>query len=297
VGEGAGLALAIVLGRLRDARAASSSANRVAGAACGLTGALVVAWLAMPSLTALQGWPSRLAHGSFVAGALDDVAPRVSFSTALSSAIAQAPYQRPSHEAAPRRAQPPPSGALSRERSLEVRAAVVQVQSGACDVVKTGMGWVAKRSLVVTNAHVVAGNRRPTVEDASRRSHRAVVVAFDRRLDLAVLRVPDLHAARLRLGKVRKEEIAYVFGAHEAPAGVAGLSFMTDEDVRRHVYVLDARVREGDSGAPLVNARGEVAGVVFGDDGGTAYAITVDQVVPMLRDGGRGSTSAGRCEP
>lgn len=57
--------------------------------------------------------------------------------------------------------------------------------------------------------------------------------------------------------------------------------------VRREVLVLAAAVERGDSGGPFVTASGQVGGVVFaGDPDGspTGYALTVEQVRPVVQD-------------
>ena len=54
-----------------------------------------------------------------------------------------------------------------------------------------------------------------------------------------------------------------------------------DGTVIREVYSLRGLVRPGNSGGPIVDSRGHVAGVVFAasvTDAETGYALTVDQV-------------------
>jgi hypothetical protein len=76
----------------------------------------------------------------------------------------------------------------------------VKILGSACGLGVEGSGWVAGDGLVVTNAHVVAGQKdtevllrgRPPASDA-------LVVAFDPRNDIAVLRVKGLDAPALQL--------------------------------------------------------------------------------------------------
>ena len=71
------------------------------------------------------------------------------------------------------------------------RASVVRVLGTACGLGVQGSGWVAGNGLVVTNAHVVAGQDDTTVQigGAGERLD-AQAVHFDPRNDLAILRVP-----------------------------------------------------------------------------------------------------------
>jgi S1-C subfamily serine protease len=286
VGEGAGLALAIVLVRLRDARLASSPASRLAGAACGFVGVLVLAWLVVPSLTALQGWPSRLAHGSFVGGALDDVTPRASFSTALSSAIARAPYATPHREREFDVEHVAPRVSLPFAVAQRVRESIVLVSAESCAVTRTGTGWVADRGLVMTAAHVVRGTHDVSVRDAKGTWHRTDLVTVDPDYDIAVLRVHDLHVAPLAFGHAEEGETGVVFGhprggeLREASARLEEITYenpLRASTIAERDYVVAARLAEGDSGAPLVDARGDVVGVVFGIRGQIAFALAADE--------------------
>src|SRR5699024_1146402 len=67
---------------------------------------------------------------------------------------------------------------------------VVRVLGNACGVGVEGTGWFARGDLVVTAAHVVAGERDTRVQVPGRRALlRAQPVLFDARNDVAVLRV------------------------------------------------------------------------------------------------------------
>lgn len=180
-------------------------------------------------------------------------------------------------------------GPVSLPGSPQVQAAVrVDGQStvkivgyGCGGEQQEGSGFVVSPQLVVTNAHVVAGITDITVETPGNGSHRAFAVYFDPRFDLAVLEVegvpgglpvPALH---LDPGTVERGTQAVVLGYPEdgpfdaQPAGVAsrfeaqGLDIYDNAVTTRTVYWLDAVVRPGNSGGPLVLPNGEVIGVVF----------------------------------
>ncbi len=84
------------------------------------------------------------------------------------------------------------------------RASVVRVLGTACGLGVQGSGWVAGGGLVVTNAHVVAGQEDTTVQLGGEGERLdAEPVHFDPRNDLAVLRVPateSVPALRINAG-------------------------------------------------------------------------------------------------
>src|SRR5436190_19636556 len=81
----------------------------------------------------------------------------------------------------------PPAATLPARVDAQARASMVKVTGHACRQIQEGSGWVAGRGTVITNAHVVAGEKTTTVEDAQGGDLRATVVLFDPFRDLAVL--------------------------------------------------------------------------------------------------------------
>jgi S1-C subfamily serine protease len=178
-----------------------------------------------------------------------------------------------------------------------VRRSSVLVTGEACDQIQDGSGWVAAPGLVVTNAHVVAGENSTTVVDEHGTRHPARVVAFDPVRDVAVLAVADLDAPPLRLATGSKGETGAVYGhpgggpLEAAPARIGdeivavGTDIYRTSSSRRNVYVLAAKLAPGDSGGALVDEHGAVIGVAFAIDPGrrsTSYALTDAQVRPVL---------------
>ena len=147
-----------------------------------------------------------------------------------------------------------------------------------CGEEQEGSGFVVAHDLVVTNAHVVAGTNSITVVDAAGMAHTDVsVLLFDPEFDLAVLRVPGLPGPALSLDPnlVGRGAKAVVLGYPEGGpfavdrAGVrseilaTGLDIYGEQPTVRAVYVVQAIVRPGNSGGPLVEPNGLVIGVVF----------------------------------
>jgi S1-C subfamily serine protease len=303
IGEGVGLGIGVLVQRLRYDERGLQVWDRAAGAAVGVLGIFVLAWMAVPSLAVAEGWPARWSRGSALVHAMTRIAPeQPERFTAWGLAVADAPYPNvvdPLEDGSDLRA--PSSVAIPPVVEQQVRRSVVKVSGRACDEQQQGSGWVARPGLVVTNAHVIAGEQHTDVYDVDGQRHDAMVIAFDARNDLAVLHVPGFDEPALPLVDAKNGDLVAVYGhphgaaLRVAPAqiGYEGDALVSDiyrdRNHRLPVYVLGARLQVGDSGAPLVTVRGGVAGVAFAIDAEhdeRAYALTktqVEQVLETLR--------------
>jgi S1-C subfamily serine protease len=270
--------------------------------------------MTIPSLATAQGWPARAARGSAIVAAIDNVAPKQPARfAAWGRTISEAPYPT---ALAPLDDPPdpgaPPVAKMPAAVDERVRQSVVKVQGQACSQIQEGSGWVVEPHLVITNAHVVAGERNTLVTDPQGgHPHDATVVAFDARRDLAVLSVPNLDAPALVRARGKAGAIGAVYGhpggnaLRPAPARIgeeiraSGSDiYRSSSDVIRHVFILAADLHPGDSGAPLVNQSGAVMGVAFAIDpakSGTAYALTDAEIDPVLQMVTGRRVSTGGC--
>jgi S1-C subfamily serine protease len=161
----------------------------------------------------------------------------------------------------------------------DVRAAsasTLRVGGTACGYGVEGSGWVAGRNLVVTNAHVVAGETETYVQvrGAGRRLPAKVVV-FDEKNDIAVLRVNGLGLTPLHLAAPKPGKGAAVIGFPEngpldiEPARTGATQRVISSDaydsgpVERVVTSFRVSVRPGNSGGPAVNEYGRVISTIF----------------------------------
>src|SRR3954465_4566954 len=89
-----------------------------------------------------------------------------------------------------------PTKGIARDPQVRAAAAsVVKIHGTACGAGVEGSGWVAGPGVVVTNAHVVAGEQDTTVLLRGQGSALgAEAIAFVPHDDVAILRVPGLHA-------------------------------------------------------------------------------------------------------
>jgi S1-C subfamily serine protease len=250
----------------------------LAGAALSAAVALGLAWLA--GAVALQTPGARTLRAdiqrSSVLRALNDLLPP---SGPILNALARFdPVPRidgpPADVPAPRRA-------IARDRDVRAAAAgVVRVRGTACGLGVEGSGWVAAPGLVVTNAHVVAGERDTTVQPAGAAALPAQPVAFDVRNDVAVLRVAGALGRPLELAPDPRAGASGAilgfpqdgpFDVRAARLGATRLVVTQDAlgrgPVRRTLVTLRGLVRAGNSGGPVVDGRGRVLTTVFARTG------------------------------
>jgi len=153
---------------------------------------------------------------------------------------------------------------LSSASVRDARPSVVKITGVACGLGVEGSGWIARPQIVVTAAHVVAGAKSITAN-----GHRATPLVVDRAQDVAVLRVPGLHAAPLALVDPRAGDPVAILGYPEngpfdaRPGRVGTTADVLVNGHLRQVTVLSGLVRHGNSGGPVVNERGEVEALVF----------------------------------
>jgi S1-C subfamily serine protease len=200
-----------------------------------------------------------------------------------------------------------------------VRAAsrsVVRVIGTACGLAIEGSGWVAAPGLVVTNAHVVAGEEDTSVEVGGHApSLPAQAIAFDPNDDLAVLRVSELGLPSLslqpnppvgRAGAILGYPDNGPFTVRPGRIGrtqsVLTQNAYGQGPVSRLLTPLRGLVQPGNSGGPLVDENGRVLTTVFaatvggGTPGGYGVANgTVSSVLAAAHANGNGGVSTGPC--
>ncbi|MFB8893296.1 MarP family serine protease [Microbacterium plantarum] len=208
-----------------------------------------------------------------------------------------------------------PAVALDDPELQRAAASVARISGTAyaCGVSMTGSGFVAADDLIVTNAHVVAGVDTPVVELPGRDAREGRVVYFDPIDDLAVIAVSDLGVAPLPvvppvaagaavavqgypLGGPFTSGAAFVLSVGSAPVP----DIYDESSAPREIYALDADVRPGNSGGPLLTDAGEVAGVVFArgaEDERRGYAMTTTELLPVLASASADApaVTAGSC--
>lgn len=206
---------------------------------------------------------------------------------------------------------PPPPAKIAHAPGVGMASpSVVRVLGTACGLAIEGSGWVAAPGEVVTNAHVVAGERDTTVELGGHApTFPARVLAYDPRDDVAVLAVPGLDKPALELvTDPPSGEAGAILGYPEnGPFDVRSArigrtqTVLTDDaygngPVHRLLTPLRGLVRPGNSGGPLVDGSGRVLTTVFagtvggGPHGG--YGVANSTVVRVMEEAA-GRAAAG----
>ena len=208
---------------------------------------------------------------------------------------------------------PPPDSRIARDRDVRrAGRSVVRVLGTACGLGVQGSGWVARDGIVVTNAHVVAGQDDTSVQPGGEGdSYDAEAIWFDSRNDLAILRVPELPATpALRTNPgARVGAEAAVLGYPEngpydvRPARLGETANVLSQDaygrgpVERAITTVRGLVRPGNSGGPAVDAAGRVVTTIFAASTGrrrTGYGVP-DSVVRDALGRARGPVDTGPC--
>src|SRR5262245_32729490 len=267
--------------------------DRLAGLALGLVAGVFLCWAVGAVLLYLPGETDlrRTVQRSLILSEINDIVPPERFLEELERVDPIGVFLGP-----PAIVAPPEKGIAKDPDVVRASKSVVRVTGIACGLGVEGSGWVARPGLVVTNAHVVAGIQTPRVDLPDGDAFVSSVVAFDATNDLAVLRVPGLHAAVLPLAAPERSLPVALVGYPQngpltrTPARLGGTADVLSRDaygrgpVQRQMTTIRGSVQPGSSGGPGVDAQGHVRTTVFArrprDTGG--YGIPSEVVRKVL---------------
>jgi S1-C subfamily serine protease len=248
--------------------------DRLGGAAVFAVLAVAIAWVAgalalnAPALRDLRDDVQR----SAILGALNDAVPPSGPVLNVLNRIGPTPeISGPSADVPPA-----PKGIVDDEDVKSASQSVVHVLGTACGLNVSGSGWVAGHDLVVTNAHVIAGEDDTTVTTLDGRQLDAVPVAYRPRDDIAILRVDGLGLPSLPIAsEAEPRAVGAVLGYpgtgdfSVVPARLGTTGEVTSVDsygngpVQREMTSFRGDVISGNSGGPVVDGHGWVATTVF----------------------------------
>jgi S1-C subfamily serine protease len=206
----------------------------------------------------------------------------------------------------------PAGPAIARDPQIrKAEDSVVRIVGTSCGVGVEGSGWFATRDMVVTAAHVVAGEHDTRVVlPTNSTAYAAVAVAFNPHDDIAVLRLllapPQ---TPLRLLPPSDGTPVAILGYPEngpltaTPGRIGKTSTVLTRDaygngpVERTITAIAGHVRHGNSGGPAVDRQGRVRSTIFAARLGTStgYGIPAPIVSRALRAARQGPVSTGSC--
>ena len=207
---------------------------------------------------------------------------------AISEFVATLPGVSPSHAA---HAQD--GGGSADAIYRKAAPAVAYIRAELSDGYSTGSGvLIDANGLIITNAHVIAGSKKITVELHDGRKFEAKVVSQGHKncLDLALLKIEGSNLPKVNFSKVdslQKGERVFAIGY---PQGIQPSAIT--QGIVSNVYLepgmiqTDTTLIPGNSGGALLNDRGELVGIntLKGMDtqAGMNFAITSDKVQDLL---------------
>jgi|SRR5579863_728442 len=154
-----------------------------------------------------------------------------------------------------------------------------------------GSGFIiSSDGLILTNNHVIAEAERITVRLSDRREFVGTVVGKDPKSDLALLRIrPEEALPMVQLGdseRLMVGEWAIAIGNpfgldHTVTVGVISATGRTNLGLTDHDNFIqtDASINFGNSGGPLLNAKGQVIGIntaIVASGQGIGFAIPIN---------------------
>jgi serine protease Do len=178
-------------------------------------------------------------------------------------------------------------------------------QSGAAG--GAGTGWVINANgLIVTNDHVVANAKTITVTLADNRQFTAASVQTDPQNDLAVIKINAQNLPVVTPGDSSSLRVAQplvaignsldmgvrVTGGLVSRLGTSATYSITNQTsvTLDNLIETDAVINPGNSGGVLINAAGEVVGIVNAglsgpntDTIGFGYAIPINDALPVIK--------------
>ncbi len=205
-----------------------------------------------------------------------------------------------------------PDGIVSDPEIEAASSSVVHVLGTACGLNVSGSGWAAGDDLVVTNAHVVAGQDDTTVTTRDGRELDGDVIAYRPRDDIAIIYAEGLGVPALPLAEEADSgTVAAVLGFPGAgdfsavPARLGTTGEVTSVDsygegpIQREMTSFRGEVVSGNSGGPAVDGDGRVLTTVFAAtvdaENSEGLGIPNEIVRDALDGAGAGAVGTGPC--
>ena len=162
---------------------------------------------------------------------------------------------------------------VPRQVLKEAQNSVYIVEGLACGKSSVGLGVLIEEG-ILTNAHVIAGTEKLEVIDFNGGRSMTYLINADFETDLALLKGPDLAVTPLQIAEPKENQRGSILVRGEGfvetiPVTLLRLLNIVIADIygkgkhTRSGLELSAEVTAGDSGGPIINAKGQVIGLVF----------------------------------
>lgn len=188
---------------------------------------------------------------------------------------------------------PAGTGNLSPDGFDAVQRMAVRIRNIGCDVLSTGSGFAVDATTLITNRHVVAASRGLQVATYDGRDITVTAASTAAIADLAVVRVAQELPTQPQLAAddpVRGDAVTVVGypqgGALTLTTGqVVGSTTDPLNENLGEVLVTDAPVEPGSSGSAVLDADGQVVGVVYARNAaGQSFIVPVSTLRALLTD-------------
>ncbi len=149
---------------------------------------------------------------------------------------------------------------------------------------------------ILTNAHVVDEADEVVVKLFDKREFKAKIIGFDRRTDIALVKIDATGLPKVTLGDPSKLKVGEWVAAIGSPFGLentmtAGIVSAKGRALPQENYVpfiqTDVAINPGNSGGPLFNLSGEVVGInsqIYSRTGGSvglSFSIPIDVAIDV----------------
>jgi uncharacterized membrane protein required for colicin V production len=208
----------------------------------------------------------------------------------------------------------PPSKGVLRDPAVRVATTrVVKILGTACGVGVEGSGWVAEKNLVVTAAHVVAGENGTTLVRIPGQpvATLAKVVVLDVHNDVAVLRVSGVDLRPLPFAGPQDGASVAILGypldggLRATPGRIGRTATVLTQDalghgpVARSITAIAGQVEHGDSGGPAVDTAGRVESMIFAarQNSPSGYGVPPSIIRSDLGQVGKQHVTNDTCAP
>lgn len=163
---------------------------------------------------------------------------------------------------------------LRTSASLSTDPAVSKMKEAVVVVITEdgkGTGFsIDDEGLILTNSHVIEGNRSIYVKFPEAGRFEATVLDDFPEIDLAILQIDGENLPSLPLAQEsnlsKKEHVTFI-GNPLSFKGIVNEGSIIEpiklDDWTEEVYMMEAPVYRGNSGSPVINEEGEVIGIVF----------------------------------